>query len=186
MPAGASRNSLTDLCARCRAGTRALSAHAATGGMQAQAEGVKRAGLEQYAALKGRILKITTALVAIGLAASAATGGADAAEAFALGGAIALVYQVLLTRSVDALPLGGVNAKSQDAGLQDNASSQDGSAARSSLASIVAGEGRGVSGAALLGAAAPRIALVASVLLAAVWGTQSWDSAPLTTSSSCQ
>lgn len=143
-------------------------------GVQAQADKARQVNLEQYTALKGRILKITAALIAFGLAAAAATGGADAAEAFALGGAIALVYQLMINRSVDSLPLGSADAQPPRAS-DTTREWRKSSSAHAAMASATGG-GSGVTGFMVAGAAAPRIALVASVLLAAVWGTQSWDS----------
>ena len=73
--------------------------------LQEQARTQHSLGLNCYAQLKSRTLSVTAALVATGLAATGAIGGKHLAEAFALGGGVAFVYQLLLNRSIDSLPL---------------------------------------------------------------------------------
>ena len=82
--------------------------------MQEQAKTKHSLGLARYAQLKSRTLSITAALVATGLAATGAVGGAHFAEAFALGGGVAFLYQLLLNRSIDSMPLVATRAQIVD------------------------------------------------------------------------
>jgi hypothetical protein len=104
--------------------------------------------MQRYVELKARVFRTTAALVAIGMVVSAAAGGAYAAEAFTVGGAVAFVYQSLLNRSVDSLPLGDSNG-----------------AAQMPFGNAMGGNG------------ATRIAALAAVMLTAVYAAQQWDSA---------
>jgi hypothetical protein len=123
--------------------------------VQKQADRVRTSGIQQYAALKARIFKLTALLVAVGMVVSAAAGGVEAGAAFTTGGAVAFAYQLMLNRSVDALPLGGP------------AESQPHDAAEGPARALLGGNG------------ATRVALVSGLMLAAVYGAQSWDRALL-------
>lgn len=67
-------------------------------GVQREAERKKSDNLGQYAALKRRILTFTGVIVSSGLVVAGATGGGEAAQAFALGGILAVAYQLALNR----------------------------------------------------------------------------------------
>lgn len=59
---------------------------------------MKSDNLGQYAALKRRILTFTGVIVSSGLVIAGVTGGSEAAQAFALGGILAVAYQLALNR----------------------------------------------------------------------------------------
>jgi hypothetical protein len=74
--------------------------------VQGDAERMRAEGIEAYVALKRRILSFTGIIVAAGLAVAGTTGGSDAAQAFALGGMMAVAYQLALNRCAADLGLG--------------------------------------------------------------------------------
>jgi hypothetical protein len=136
--------------------------------MKEQAEAVRSMGMEQYLQFKARIFKFTAVLVAVGMAVSAAVGGADAAEAFMLGGAVAFFYQLVLNQSVDCIladvPQISVEANSPDVlGLQ---------------ALGLAGEG-GLMRNVLHGSAMRRLLMAVAFMIAVICGAHAWDSALL-------
>lgn len=65
---------------------------------------VREEGLAEYSRLKERVVGIHASLVGLGTAAAVTTGHADAATAFAAGGAVGLLYLQLLQLGVDAIP----------------------------------------------------------------------------------
>lgn len=65
----------------------------------------------QYGELKGQLMSLTGALVALGTATSLALGGLQLATPFALGGCSALLYQRLLQAGVEGMvPAGAAGA----------------------------------------------------------------------------
>lgn len=124
--------------------------------VQTQASAVRRMGVRDYLDLKDRIFKTTVVLVFTGMAVSGAVGGADAAEAFTVGGAIAFFYQLALTNTIDSMPL------EQKAGAS--------AAADAPAADVLSGWTPSAH-------AAPRLVLTGILMLAAICATQMWDSA---------
>lgn len=61
---------------------------------------MKSENLDQYVALKQRILMFTGVIVSSGLVVAGVTGGSESAQAFALGGILAVAYQLALNRCV--------------------------------------------------------------------------------------
>lgn len=59
---------------------------------------MKSENMGQYIALKRRILTFTGVIISSGLVVAGATGGSEAAQAFALGGILAVAYQLALNR----------------------------------------------------------------------------------------
>lgn len=131
---------------------------------------MRRLGMRQYQALKQRIFRTTAALVLAGIAVAAAAGGTEAAEAFILGGAIAFIYQLLLNRSVDSLPLGSgeVNGEHLVAPgvLGEQALAARGG--RGPLQRMLSPPG---------GSSVSRLVLTGALMLGAILATQMWDGA---------
>ena len=132
---------------------------------------MRRLGLRQYQALKQRIFRTTAALVLAGIAVAAAAGGTEAAEAFILGGSVAFIYQLMLNRSVDSLPLGSGEVNGQH--LQPpGVLGEQALAARGGqglLQRVLSPSG---------GSSVARLALTGALMLGAILGTQLWDGAP--------
>eukprot|EP00892_Ulva_mutabilis_P002528 jgi/Ulvmu1/12276/UM087_0010.1 len=130
-----------------------------------EAEAMRDSSMAQYGALKQRIFNFTSVLVAAGLAVTAATGGPEAAEAFALGGCMAFVYQLALNGSVDKLaldaPSGAAAVPTPDLGLRGGGGSGG-----------AAGSGFGMQ---LAAGGLKRYATVTATLFAAIVATQLWD-----------
>lgn len=141
--------------------------------MQDDAEKMRKASMEQYSDLKQRIFNFTTILVTAGLFVAAFTGGAEAAEAFALGGMMAFVYQLALNGSVDQLAL-DTAPSAVDLGLRGSGKT----AAGTRKGAAPAGAAGGASGGFSLQLAAgglKRYAAVTATLLGAIIATQLWD-----------
>ena len=132
---------------------------------------MREASMQQYAVLKQRIFNFTSVLVATGLFVAAFTGGTEAAEAFALGGCMAFVYQLALNGSVDSIAL---NAPAPvDLGLRGAGTApQGGGGAAGTGPAAGAGFGAQVAAGGL-----KRYALVTATLFAGIVATQLWDGA---------
>lgn len=140
--------------------------------LQRDAERMRKASMQQYGDLKQRIFNFTSILVTTGLFVAAFTGGAEAAEAFALGGMMAFIYQVALNGSVDNLALEQPQP-AVDLGLRGAGKGPTG-AVRAAPAPAKNGFGMQ-----MLSGGLKRYALVTAMLLGAIVATQLWDGAPL-------
>lgn len=149
--------------------------------MQDDAEKMRKASMEQYSDLKQRIFNFTSILVTAGLFVAAFTGGAEAAEAFALGGMMAFVYQLALNGSVDQLAL-DTPASAVDLGLRGSGKSDAAAAGARKAAAPAGGAGGGFS-LKLAAGGLKRYAAVTATLLGAIIATQLWDGAALSLAS---
>lgn len=158
----------------CAGATAALHRHACSRNaicatVQEDAEKMRKSSMQQYSDLKQRIFNFTGILVTTGLFVAALTGGAEAAEAFALGGTMAFVYQLALNSSVDTLALDGPPAV--DLGLRGAGK------APLQAPAVQQGDGGGGAGMQLAAGGMQRYALVTATLLSAIIATQLWDGA---------
>jgi hypothetical protein len=104
-------------------------------------------------------------LVFLGVAVAAATGGTEAAEAFVCGGAVAFIYQVLLNRSVDSLPLGGAEGSGSQMTFPDVLGEQ-----------VLATDGSSNGPLSHVGGSSlQRLVLTGALMLTAILTTQLWD-----------
>lgn len=78
-----------------------------------QAATLRALGLEEYSALKGRLLATTAGLVGLGSGAMYLAAGLPLCLPFGGGGLLGLLYQWMLQQGVDAMPV--------DAGVDDEA-----------------------------------------------------------------
>lgn len=68
---------------------------------------LREASLQEYASLKLFLLGSTAGMVGVGTLGFSLLGAPDMAQGFAVGGAVGLLYLLLIQRAVDQLPSGG-------------------------------------------------------------------------------
>jgi hypothetical protein len=114
-------------------------------------------------------MTITAIFVALGVAVTAATGGAEGAEAYVVGGVISFIYQALLNRSVDSLPLGGAEVNGDQMMAPDVLGEQV-LAVQASRKGYLSQMG---------GSSLVRLGLTGVLLVTAILAAQLWDGANL-------